>query len=195
MKHKSFFFGFVYTLLILSILFSFVLLLGDLLVVNQNLPPKLDLIIALGYKLNPDGHSNDVIRYRVEKAVELYKMGISKKILFSGGKGNSNISEAEFMANMAEDFGVPKESIFQENFSNNTIENLENSIKVMKLNNWHSAVIVTSPYHTMRTKMLLSKYDGSFYIIESQRTTDLSIVERVYDICYELFVLISYRFN
>lgn len=87
-------------------------------VLNHNLKPT-DCIVVLG--------SNDV---RVaERAAELFHLGLSSKVLFSGGVGELtqnmfDCSEAEAFSSIAMSLGVPQDAILIESRSTNTGENI-----------------------------------------------------------------------
>ncbi len=79
-----------------------------------------------------------LIKERVSKAVELYQQKRVQKLVFMGGtNGVSNqdgelISEAERMEQLAISLGVKKEDILLDCTSNNTFENVENALSILK---------------------------------------------------------------
>lgn len=82
-------------------------------------PCNVDCIVGFG-------NYNDDIAIR---AAELYRLGYSSKILFTGGLGRNTsdlwtISEAERFADIAVEEGVPRTDIIIENKSTNTAENI-----------------------------------------------------------------------
>jgi uncharacterized SAM-binding protein YcdF (DUF218 family) len=93
---------------------------------------------------------------RAEKAIELYKEGVAKKILFTGRKSSFmpdvEISEAEFYADMAKQAGVNTADIILETLAVNTPENAVNSIKLLSEMDLQpkSFILVTAEYHMRR---------------------------------------------
>lgn len=106
-----------------------------------------DLILVLG--------SNDP---RVaEWAAELYRKGLSPRILFSGGAGRFTGglqgTEAERFAVVAKQAGVPAETILLETKSTNTGENIRFSQQVLADNDLspQTIIAVQKPYMERRT--------------------------------------------
>ncbi len=104
---------------------------------------------------------------RAEHALELYNSGLVEYILVSGGIGpyseDRNIPEAELMAEMLSEFGVPDDHIWIENRSRNTLENVRYSMPIiinesfMHLNTPTRPILVTSRFHLKRTCGLFKK--------------------------------------
>ena len=89
-------------------------------------------------------------------AAELYKRGLAPKILFSG-HGQRHMqdvpkAEAEIMATVAKEAGVPEENIIIENKSKNTPENVILSFKEFEKLNFFpkSLILCTVPEHMLR---------------------------------------------
>lgn len=108
--------------------------------------------------------SSKAVVYRLPKAVQLYKEGRAKKILFSGGvvwKG-SHLPEAELMAKEAMKQGVPKEDILVENVSLHTKENVLASLLILDrmfdLHRMERLIIVTATIHMRRMNLALKTY-------------------------------------
>ena len=92
---------------------------------------------------------------RVTHSVQLYKLGIIKKILVSGGSGrliSIEEHEADDVANALILMGVPTEDIVIENKSKNTHESAVavKNILISKVNP-EDCLIITSGYHMRRS--------------------------------------------
>ena len=98
---------------------------------------------------------------RVTHSVQLYKLGIVKKLLVSGGSGLMSTrrrQEADEMADALLLMGVPKEDILIENKSRNTHESAEEVKKILeKITTPDSCLLITSGYHIRRSKACFSK--------------------------------------
>ena len=93
--------------------------------------------------------------FRVQKVVELYKKGKAKNIIFTGGfKTRKDLSEAKYMMQLALSAGIPKKVIILEEKSNTPMDNARYSLEIMKKKKFSSAIIVTSPAHMPRTKLI-----------------------------------------
>jgi uncharacterized SAM-binding protein YcdF (DUF218 family) len=108
--------------------------------------------------------SSKAVQYRLPKAVELYKQGRARKILFSGGVkwGESDHPEAIALKNEAIKLGVPEEDILIENQSLHTLENVLASLLVLDrafhLHNIKRLLVVTTTYHMRRLHLTLKTY-------------------------------------
>lgn len=118
-------------------------------------PCQVDCIVGFG-------NYNDDIAIR---AAELYKMGYSSKILFTGGLGRNTsdlwkVSEAERFADIAIHQGVKKEDIIIESKSTNTAENIIFTRKIFENLNMNVTKIlgVHQPFMERRIYAALKVY-------------------------------------
>ena len=106
--------------------------------------------------------NNMLINERVTTAINTYKKGRIKKIIFMGGvngasnQDNSTIQEAIKMKELALSLGANKEDILIEDTSNNTFENIENAMKLLPKDINHISII-TSEFHLKRCYAILRK--------------------------------------
>lgn len=91
---------------------------------------------------------------RANKAIQLYKEGWGKKLLFSGASADpKSISNAEAMRRIAVQAGVPNEDIYMDEISRNTTENAKNSVDILNKLQAKTAILVSSQYHVERVKL------------------------------------------
>lgn len=112
--------------------------------------------------------NSDMILERTKKAIEMYKQGRVKQLLFTGGsngitaKEGDRLSEAEKMANIAYQSGIPKNKIIIEGNSNNSFENVSYSVKLlqerMDINEIKNIMLITSDFHLKRCYSIFLKY-------------------------------------
>jgi uncharacterized SAM-binding protein YcdF (DUF218 family) len=143
-KSKNKFLVYILIGLIAVLLFAFS---GRFLVINEQ-PQKSDVIIVLG---GDDG--------RIEKGVELFKAGYAPYIMVSDGgtRNHPSTVQAEKMINKAIELDVPKTAIIPELRSESTYGNAVYSFEFIKKYNFHSALVVSSDYHMLRTKLTFEK--------------------------------------
>ena len=102
---------------------------------------------------------------RVTHSVQLYKLGLVKKLLVSGGSGqliSRSKQEADEMADALLLMGVPKEDILIENKSRNTHESAEEVKKILgSLTSPQNCLLITSGYHMPRSKACFAKVGWS----------------------------------
>ena len=120
-----------------------------------------DAILILGCKIKKDGTLTNLLKGRVDRAIEFSKMQeekTNKTVLFvpSGGKGDDEtISEAQAMKNYLIKQGIEEEKILIENKSKNTFENIKfsNMIVEKKIKNAKLAFSTTN-YHVLRAVII-----------------------------------------
>lgn len=113
-------------------------------------PAKADAIVVLG----DDNYFAD----RATRATELYRQGVAQVIVASGRRLRPNASVSEMMVHDLVERGVPKEKIVSfTHDAQSTIEEAEALVKLVKEHRWSSVVIVTSNYHTRRTRYIYGK--------------------------------------
>lgn len=116
-----------------------------------------DLIIVFGNKVNLDGKPSLQLKSRLDKTVELYKAGISKHILVSGGFGKEGFDEATVMADYLINFNIPREAITIDSSGVDTMSTAKNAKTLMQIQDLKSALIVTQYFHISRCKLALRK--------------------------------------
>lgn len=121
----------------------------------------LDVVVVLGggiYDIHALGKTfpSDAAIGRLVHALRMYHEYHAKYLVCSG-KGNSKISEAELMAQMAEAFGMPKARIRIEAKSENTYQHAVEFNKIFIDKNIRIG-LVTSAYHMKRSEKEFRKY-------------------------------------
>ena len=89
-----------------------------------------------------------VMRGRVIWASYLYKKGITKNIIFSGGAVYTPYIEAKIMALYANALGVPKENIFTEEKAEHSTENIYYSYWIAKSKGFTKIAVATDPFQS-----------------------------------------------
>jgi len=137
--------------------------------VRDEAPQSADVIIILGggivadLKMIPWG-----VEERIRQGVDLYSQDYALNILVTGGQvGDKDYSESDFMAAFVEQLKVPKENIFSEDKSKSTYENAKFSQEILNNNNWQTAIVVTSDFHTKRACRTFEKQGYSLYCVAS----------------------------
>ena len=136
-------------LLIIGVLFFQVEQAG----VKKNLE-KSDAAIVLGSAVWEGGRPSPSMQARVKESVDLYKEGIVKKIIVSGGLGRIPPAEAVVMGEIAESLGVNREDIILENKATSTRENLNYSYLLGQEDGLKSYIIVSDAFHLKRAGLM-----------------------------------------
>ena len=139
-----------------------------------------DALVVLGRGVRPDGSIGLIARGRVDRALELYRLGVAPRIIFTGrsalmGDATPAVTEADAMSAYARSRGLPPAAAFIEDESRDTIGNAWFvRRRWLEPNAWRSIRIVTTDYHIPRAawifrKILGSDYDVSFSAAPSDR--------------------------
>ena len=118
---------------------------------NQNHQRKADAAIVLGAAVWGDKPS-PVFRERINHAINLYKNGDVRTIIFTGGVGESNEpAEAIVGKRYAIAHGVNQRDILIETESKTTQQNLKNAQQVALSHQLANFLIVSDPIHMKRS--------------------------------------------
>ena len=92
-----------------------------------------------------------VFRERINHAVDLYRKGKVRKLIFTGGQGNSNEpTEAAAASSYAQANGIPIQDILVEQKSHTTFENIVNAKQLADANSLKTILIESDPMHMKR---------------------------------------------
>jgi uncharacterized SAM-binding protein YcdF (DUF218 family) len=112
-----------------------------------------DAVVVFGARAYKDGRLSDALEDRVRTACELYRAGLAKRLLLSGGPGDGAVHETEAMRRYALQHGVRAEDIFTDTNGLNTEATVRNTVPLFR--QWHvSRVLAVSHfYHLPRIKL------------------------------------------
>ncbi len=117
-----------------------------------------DVGVVLGSKVELDGTPSKRLRARLDKAAELYRQGMFRHIIVSGGTGVEGFSEAQVMAAyLAERQAIPRTAILLDEHGNTTEATARNSAAIMRAQGFRSAVVVTQFFHLTRSRYALQR--------------------------------------
>ena len=92
-----------------------------------------------------------VFRERINHGIELYRKGRVRKLIFTGGRGNSDEpTESSAARRYAIGSGVPAADILIEEESHNTYENIVNAKRLADARGLRRVLIVSDPLHMKR---------------------------------------------
>ncbi|MBC7144082.1 MAG: YdcF family protein [Thioclava marina] len=104
-------------------------------------------ILILGAAVWPGGAPSPALVRRTRHAARLFHAGKSDRVICCGGLGRHEPSEAQAMAAILRDAGVPEAAIALEDRSTSTYENVAFAREMLTA---REVVIVTDPYHAPR---------------------------------------------
>jgi uncharacterized SAM-binding protein YcdF (DUF218 family) len=106
--------------------------------------------------------SGDEQLARFQEGVTLYQNGFGRYLVFSGAAYDNGTSNADVMRALAVKRGVPVSAILDEPQGEDTWGNAIFTRQVLEDHGLHSAILVTSPYHSRRAKLTFdTAYAGS----------------------------------
>ena len=113
---------------------------------------------------------------RATNTLQLYKLGLIRKVIISGGSGRldgSGVKEADDLAEFMKLAGVPAEDIIIENRSKNTHESAEEvSALVANMDGKKDLLLITSGYHMRRALACFRKSGVSIDSFPVDPTSD-----------------------
>jgi vancomycin permeability regulator SanA len=118
---------------------------------------KADMAVILGNKVNADGTLSERLEKRLECGLHLYKSQRVNKLLVSGGLGKEGFYEGDKMKDFLTENGIPDTSIIVDNYGNNTIATVHNTLQLKDSLHFTSLIVVSQYFHVTRTKMLFRK--------------------------------------
>ena len=94
---------------------------------------------------------------RIAKSVQLYKDGISDRLMMAGGGKFLDGYYANYMKDYAIRLGAKKQDILVEKEALSTHENATFSLPIIQKYHFKSVLVVTSKYHTRRAYSVFNK--------------------------------------
>ena len=114
-----------------------------------------DVILVLG-AAEYRGRPSQVLRARLDHALELYDRKLAPRILTTGGAGGDPVfTEGGVGRSYLIGHGVPAEAIIIENEGETTVESTAMAGEIMRRMGLHSVIVVSDGYHIYRVKRML----------------------------------------
>ncbi|GAB3010018.1 hypothetical protein GCM10027051_09280 [Niabella terrae] len=104
-----------------------------------------------------NGQWDSVMKGRVLWADFLYKKGIVRNLIFSGGAVYSPYYEARIMGLYAMQLGIPEAHIFYETQAEHSTENIYYSYELARKQGFKSIALLTDPFQSSLTKRFTRK--------------------------------------
>jgi uncharacterized SAM-binding protein YcdF (DUF218 family) len=123
---------------------------GRFLVVEDDLAPA-DIIVVLS------GGRRDE---RIRQAADLYRAGLAPRVLLSGGEALMDLPIPDLQRLQAIRNGIPESALLFETASTSTGEQARFLRPILERHGVRRAIVVTSSFHTRRTRYLFRKAFG-----------------------------------
>ncbi len=124
-------------------------------IAEPNMP--FDAIIVPGVPF--DSAWSNVMKMRVLWSVELYKKGVTNKVIYSGSSVYTPYVEAEIMALYAEKLGIPRTDIIIESRAEHSTENLWFGNMLAEKRGWTNIALATDPFQNAMLRSFANRKD------------------------------------
>ncbi len=109
-----------------------------------------DSIVVLG-AAQYNGTPSPVLRARLDHAIDLYRAGLARVFIVTGGKADGDrTTEAASAKAYAIANGVPADAILTEDQGRTTLESLSSVAGILRAHRLSSALFVSDPTHMLR---------------------------------------------
>ena len=122
-----------------------------------------DCILILGARVWDTG-PGPMLADRLLQGIELYKAGVSDRLLVSGDHGTKEYDEVNAMKNYAIEHGVPSEHIFMDHAGFSTYDSMYRARDVFQVK---KVIIVTQEFHLYRSLYIANKLGLDAYGVAS----------------------------
>src|ERR1044071_1156427 len=129
-----------------------------------------DVAVVLGARVYADGRPSDALADRVRTACQLYRNGIVKKLLFSGGPGDGDIHETEGMKQMELGLGVNPHDILVDEAGLNTQATVKHTEAICSRLHLARALVVSHFYHLPRIKLAYQRDGWNVFTVPAKET-------------------------
>ncbi|HZQ47465.1 MAG TPA: YdcF family protein [Verrucomicrobiae bacterium] len=129
-----------------------------------------DVAVVFGARAYADGRPSDALADRVSTACQLYRDGLVKKLIFSGGPGDGAVHETEAMRRQALRLGVRPADILVDTAGLNTQATVKNTEAMFSQLGAHHILVVSHFYHLPRIKMAYQRAGWDVYTVPAKET-------------------------
>lgn len=159
-----------------------------------------DSIIVASHEVTIDGKLSEESKLRVEKAVELFRQGVSNFIIMNGGPDRTKEFTDPLVCDVMKDhalgLGVSDKNILTQNFSYETVgEAYFVKELILAPKDWKNNIIVTSDYHIPRSEIIYRRILGPKYTTEFVGVILDSVDQKILDHELESLEIFMLRFG
>lgn len=123
-------------------------------VAREDSHPRSDAIIVMG-AAQYNGTPSNILAARLDHAAELYRDRVAPHVLTLGGGEPGDITtEGAAGARYLERHGIARTAVVAVGTGNDTYSSLRAAASVMRAHHWSTAVIVTDPWHSLRSRSM-----------------------------------------
>jgi len=121
---------------------------------RQDERPPSDAIVVLGAS-QYNGAPSPIFQARLEHAADLYRSGVAPAVVTVGGnQPGDNFTEGGAGRDWLVGQGIPADAVVAVETGSNTLRSLEAVAEVFDSRGWGSAIIVSDPWHSLRSRIM-----------------------------------------
>jgi uncharacterized SAM-binding protein YcdF (DUF218 family) len=155
--------------------------------------PHADTILVLG-AAQYGGRPSPVFLGRLRQAELLFKENRADSVVVLGGKlPGDTTTEADAGRRYLVNDGLPVEQVFAEPEGNTTFESLRAAAQFMRGHGFHSAFLVSDPWHNLRIKRMAGDLGITPYASATWHSAARSETTRLAGYARETFAYLYYR--
>jgi vancomycin permeability regulator SanA len=124
-----------------------------------------ELAVVFGARTYANGMPSEALADRVRTACQLYREGLVKRLVFSGGPGDGATHETEAMRRLALCLGVPDQAILLDHDGRNTAATVQNTVATIGKGR---VLAVSEFYHLPRIKLAYQRAGLEVYTVPAQ---------------------------
>ncbi|MCX6362813.1 MAG: YdcF family protein [Actinobacteria bacterium] len=132
-----------------------------------------DVVVVFGAQVHGNGAPSTSLRDRMDTAIGLYKDHLVKKVLVSGGVGDSGYNEALVMRDMAVKAGIRKEDVIVDSNGVNTGATVRDSIPFFAVAPRARVLAVSQFYHLPRIKLAYARAGWNVLTVPARTSTPI----------------------
>lgn len=127
-----------------------------------------DVAVVFGCRVFADGTPSHALHDRVRTAAELYRDGLVRRLLLSGGPGDGDVHETAAMRRLAIEFGVDPQDILLDPDGLNTEATVRNSLRTRAGERTPRLLAVSHFYHLPRVKLCYHRAGAEVYTVPAR---------------------------
>ncbi|MDD3646764.1 MAG: ElyC/SanA/YdcF family protein [Candidatus Gracilibacteria bacterium] len=120
----------------------------------ENIPEGNNVGLILGASIKPNKEPSDILKDRLNVAIEAYNAGKIQNIIVSGDNSQVNYNEPQAMENYLVEAGVKKENIYKDYAGFDTYDSIYRAREIFGIDN---LVIFTQEFHLKRAVYIASR--------------------------------------
>jgi vancomycin permeability regulator SanA len=139
--------------------------------------------VVFGAQVHSDGHASVCLVDRVRTAADLYKAGLTQRLLMSGAQGAGEpVNETKVMRDLAISFGVPASAITLDPNGINTDATVRDTVPLLRAAGDRQVAVVSDFFHLPRVKLAYQRLGYDVVTVPSRahripQTTQLVLRE------------------